>query len=164
MGTTEPRKDFPGLVAAFDRAAAGPPRPASCASPGRRAGARTTLGAAIAGAAHRDRIARLGWVDDVGPLLAGAAVFAYPSRYEGFGLPPLEAMALGVPVVATAVGSLPEVLGDAALLVPAGGSRRRWPRPSTGCSPTMRYRQRLVGRGPGAGLAAFSWRGSRRGA
>ena len=75
---------------------------------------------AIAGARHRDRVRRLGWVGDVGPLLAGAAVFVYPSRYEGFGLPPLEAMACGVPVVATAVGSLPEVLGDAALLVPVG--------------------------------------------
>ena len=44
-------------------------------------------------------------------------MFAYPSLYEGFGFPPLEAMALGVPVVAAAAGSLPEVLGDAALLV-----------------------------------------------
>ena len=50
----------------------------------------------------------------------GANVFAFPSVYEGFGLPPLEAMRAGVPVVATAAGSLPEVLGDAALLVPAG--------------------------------------------
>jgi glycosyltransferase involved in cell wall biosynthesis len=48
------------------------------------------------------------------PMLAGASVFAFPSRYEGFGLPPLEAMSLGVPVVTTTVGSLPEVVGDAA--------------------------------------------------
>ncbi len=117
LGTSEPRKDFPGLVAAFDELAgihsdlqlriAGPP--------GWGDG---QLERAIAGAAHRDRVRRLGWVPDVGSLLAGAAVFVYPSRYEGFGFPPLEAMAVGVPVVATAAGSLPEVIGDAALLVP----------------------------------------------
>jgi glycosyltransferase involved in cell wall biosynthesis len=47
-------------------------------------------------------------------------VYAYPSRYEGFGLPPAEAMLAGVPVVATTAGALPEVLGDAALLVEPG--------------------------------------------
>jgi alpha-1,3-rhamnosyl/mannosyltransferase len=44
-------------------------------------------------------------------------VLAYPSRYEGFGFPVLEAMATGVPVVAARAGSIPEVAGDAALLV-----------------------------------------------
>jgi len=47
-----------------------------------------------------------------------ADAFAYPSRYEGFGLPPLEAMACGTPVVCSGVSSLPEVVGDAGLLVP----------------------------------------------
>jgi glycosyltransferase involved in cell wall biosynthesis len=46
-----------------------------------------------------------------------ASVFVFPSRYEGFGLPPLEAMAAGVPVVTSNVSSLPEVVGDAALLI-----------------------------------------------
>jgi len=77
---------------------------------------------AIAAARHRDRIVRTGWVDDDqrAGLLAGASVFAYPSVYEGFGFPPLEAMAAGTPVVATAVGGVPDTVGDAALLVPAG--------------------------------------------
>ena len=119
LGTAEPRKDFPGLVAAFDLIAAHhPDLELRIAGPAGWGDAE--LEAAIDGAAHRDRIHRLGWVVDSQSLLAGAAVLAYPSRYEGFGLPPLEAMASGVPVVATSVGSLPEVLGDAAVLVPPG--------------------------------------------
>jgi glycosyltransferase involved in cell wall biosynthesis len=51
-------------------------------------------------------------------LMTGAALFVFPSLEEGFGLPPLEAMACGTPVVASNTSSLPEVLGDAALLVP----------------------------------------------
>ena len=51
-------------------------------------------------------------------LYTGAAVLAVPSHYEGFGFPPLEAMACGTPVVSSAGGSLPEVLGDAAAIVP----------------------------------------------
>jgi len=50
-------------------------------------------------------------------LYKQAAVFAFPSLYEGFGLPPLEAMANGTPVIASNVSSLPEVVGNAAILV-----------------------------------------------
>ena len=54
---------------------------------------------------------------DVAPLTAAAAVFAFPSLYEGFGFPVAQAMAAGVPVITSNVSSLPEVAGDAALLV-----------------------------------------------
>lgn len=54
---------------------------------------------------------------DLPALLSGASVFAFPSLYEGFGLPPLEAMACGTPVVASNSSSLPEVIGEAGILV-----------------------------------------------
>jgi glycosyltransferase involved in cell wall biosynthesis len=121
VGTVEPRKNFPVLVAAFDQvAAADPDVHLVVAGPdGWGVDAFTT---AVDAAHHRDRIRRLGWVDDRtrDDLLAGATVLAYPSVYEGFGFPPLEAMQAGVPVVASNAGSLPEVLGDAALLPEPG--------------------------------------------
>lgn len=121
LGTVEPRKAFPALVRAFGSVAGRQPGVALViAGPdGWGAG---ELDRAITASPAREQVVRVGWVD--GPerdaLLAGAAVFAYPSLYEGFGLPPLEAMAAGAPVVASDAGALPEVLGDAALLVPPG--------------------------------------------
>jgi glycosyltransferase involved in cell wall biosynthesis len=121
IGTAEPRKDLPGLVRAFDAVAAklsdvalvlaGPP-----------GWGEQALASAIDAATARDRIVRTGWVtqSDLAALLARASVLAYPSLYEGFGFPPLQAMRAGVPVVATRAGSLPEVLGDAAALVEPG--------------------------------------------
>jgi glycosyltransferase involved in cell wall biosynthesis len=121
IGTVEPRKDLPGLVAAFGLLAADDPdlRLVIVGSDGLAA---ADLAAAIAASPAADRIVRIGRVADRErlALLRGAEVVAYPSRYEGFGLVPLEAMAVGTPVVATHVGAIPEVVGDAALLVPAG--------------------------------------------
>ncbi len=67
----------------------------------------------------RDRIEQLGYVDeqDMPALYSMASVYVYPSLYEGFGLPVLEAMQCGCPVVASNATSIPEVAGDAALLV-----------------------------------------------
>lgn len=74
---------------------------------------------AIDASAFRADIRKLGFVSDADlpALYTGAALFAYPSLYEGFGMPPLEAMACGVPVISSDKGSLGEVVGDAAEIV-----------------------------------------------
>ncbi len=121
LGTIEPRKGYPTLVAAFDRVAEAD-ADVHLVVAGPDGWGVEAFAAAVAAARHRDRIVRVPWVDDPDrdALVHGATVFAYPSVYEGFGFPPLEAMSAGVPVVASTAGSLPEVLGDAARLVPPG--------------------------------------------
>lgn len=121
LGTLEPRKDLPLLVGAFDRLA-GDDTDLGLVLAGADGWGAEAVHEAVANARHRDRIRTTGWVDPEARagLLREAAVLAYPSRYEGFGLPPLEAMSVGVPVVATAVGAVPEVVGDAAELITPG--------------------------------------------
>lgn len=64
-------------------------------------------------------VRQLGYLtrDDLAKVIAGATALVYPSVYEGFGLPPLEAMACGVPVIASNVSSIPEVVGDTGILI-----------------------------------------------
>ncbi|HTX62280.1 MAG TPA: glycosyltransferase family 1 protein [Acidimicrobiales bacterium] len=118
VGTAEPRKDLPGLVAAFDLVAADRPD-LGLVLAGPEGWGSAELGRAIDAARSRARVVVTGWVDDavLAGLLRGATVLAYPSLYEGFGYPPLQAMAAGTPVIATRTGSVEEVVDGAALLV-----------------------------------------------
>ena len=116
LGNDKPHKNLEGLFAAFGRAVrTGLPHRlvlAGCAQ-GRREARRQAAGAA----GIADRLVDLGLLPeaDVVPLLAGAAALAMPSFLEGFGLPVLEAQAVGTPVVCSDRGGLPEAGGDAAL-------------------------------------------------
>ena len=157
LGTIEPRKDLPSLVQAFDAVAACEPE-LRLVIAGPDGWGTAELARAIDGAAHRSRIVRRGWVapGERADLLAGATVFAYPSRYEGFGIPPLEAMTAGVPVVTTRAGALPETVGDAALLVDAGDVDALGSAIAAVLHDTTR-RAGLVARGR-VRAARFSWR------
>jgi glycosyltransferase involved in cell wall biosynthesis len=119
IGTLEPRKNFAHLVGAFGALAARHPA-LRLVIAGHDGPARPEIEAAIARlpAGTRDRVVLAGPVSDAGrrALLENATLLAYPSIYEGFGFPALEAMTAGVPVVAARAGSIPEVAGDAALL------------------------------------------------
>ncbi len=121
LGTVEPRKDYPTLVRAFDLLAADEPDLRLVVAGGVGWG-NDEYHEVLAAARARDRIVSLGYVDETTRrnLLSHAAVLAYPSAYEGFGLPPLEAMQVGVPVVTTDAGALPEVVGEAAEIAGVG--------------------------------------------
>lgn len=121
LGTIEPRKDHPGLLRAFDAIAAQHPGLRLVVA-GPDGWGLAAYDAALAATVHRDRVVRIGMVDERtrAALLRGARALVFASRYEGFGLPPLEAMGAGTPVVATRAGAVPEVCGDAAELVDVG--------------------------------------------
>jgi glycosyltransferase involved in cell wall biosynthesis len=121
VGTVQPRKNYVRLIQAF----------AKMREDGGGDGRSSALQLLIVGgrgwlyedvvaeADKHDSVRLLGFVEDedLPALYRGADLFAFPSLYEGFGLPVLEAMACGVPVVCSNASSLPEVAGDAALLV-----------------------------------------------
>jgi glycosyltransferase involved in cell wall biosynthesis len=119
VGRLEPRKNLPVLVDAYAEAR----RRHGVTVPLVVAGARSWLDedlpARAAAAGVGEHVRFIGHVaDELLPgLLHGAIAVVYPSRYEGFGLPVLEAMAAGTPVVTSTVSSLPEVAGNAALFV-----------------------------------------------
>lgn len=123
LGTLEPRKDVASLVQAFDRIAS-LRGDLDLVLAGKDGWGMESLENAIAHARHKGRIRRLGYVKDeeVPALLRNASCVAYPSLEEGFGLPALEALACGAPLVTSAGSVMAELAGAAALIVPASDS------------------------------------------
>lgn len=154
VGTIEPRKNLPTLAAAIARVRR------------EHAGLRLVL----AGPRGWGEVPGLdtGWVRELGAvddatlhaLYRGAVACGIPSRYEGFGMPALEAMARGCPVIASDVASLPEVVGDAGVLV-APDDLGAWAQALTALLDDPARRAELVRRGT-ARAAGFTWETSAR--
>ena len=125
VGNLEPRKNLARLIEAFAAVAFEPGVSAKLVLVGKSKGQEAPLARLVEQHGLRERVVFTGFVeeDQLVLLYNRAALFIYPSLYEGFGLPPLEAMACGCPVVASNVTAIPEVLGDAALLVDPTSTR-----------------------------------------
>lgn len=162
-GNIKPHKNLERLVRAFARLRRRPGLDdLKLLFIGQEIGRYGQLRRAVEEAGVRHEVRFFGFVPDatLAALYRLASVFAFPSLYEGFGLPPLEAMACGTPVVTSRLSSLPEVVGDAALLVDpydeediADGLERVLVEPGLG--------ERLAQAGR-ARVAAFSWERSVR--
>ena len=162
VGTLEPRKNVPGLLNAYERLLARHPGAPRLVLAGRPTPAADAWIARAASPAFKGRIDIRGYVGvaERAGLYQGARMLVLPSFDEGFGLPALEAMALGIPVVVSTRGALPEVIGGAGLLIEPDEAeglceamRRIWQDP--GVAGTLRD----------AGLiqaARFSWQDSAR--
>ncbi len=119
VGTLEPRKNVAGLLDAYGRLVARHPQAPPLVLVGRAVPESAPVLAQLSQYPFAGRVQHRGYIPDAerAALYAGATALILPSFFEGFGLPVLEAMTVGVPVIASDRGALPEVLGDAGLLV-----------------------------------------------
>ena len=118
VGTIEPRKNYETLLVAY-RALRERGQTVGLVIAGKKGWRSEAFFRQLHDLGLEDQVCLLGYVADVDlpALYTAAEVFAFPSLYEGFGLPALEAMACGTPVIASNTSSLPEIVGDAGLLV-----------------------------------------------
>jgi glycosyltransferase involved in cell wall biosynthesis len=124
VGTLEPRKNLETLFKSFESFLSRSSLDFNLQIAGMKGWLYEGIFKSLEGNRYRDRIQFLDYVsdEDLPRLYQSASLFVYPSFYEGFGLPPLEAMACGVPVIASRKGSLPEILGNAAKWIDPGSA------------------------------------------
>ena len=150
VGTLEPRKGVADLIAVWESLPVPRPRLVLCGDPGWRT-AIANEAIEITGFVSRERLR---------DLYRGAIAFVYPSRFEGFGIPPLEAMACGAPVIASRTGAIPDYAGDAALIV-TPGDRHELRKALLRLLGDRELRRDLRSRGP-MRAAVYSWDESAR--
>jgi len=157
VGTMEPIKNFARLLEAYGAARGRLPEDVALmvvGQPGWQCDGllRSTQELGLDGS-----VRFMGYVSDadLAHLYSGALAFVYPSLYEGFGLPPLEAMTCGAPVIASRTSSLPEVVGEAGLLVdPLDIEDIAAAMVRVASAPALREEMRRAGR---ARARQFSW-------
>ncbi|MCZ7593140.1 MAG: glycosyltransferase family 4 protein [Kiritimatiellae bacterium] len=159
VGTLEPRKNYPFLIEVFDRLEK---FDGDLVIAGRRGWKFEPIYERIA---HSPRCDRIRVIEDLGEgdlpaLYGGAELFLLPSLYEGFGFPPLEAMACGTPALVTPGGSLEEVCGGGAIVLPDGNAER-WAQEITALLQAPSARDELRQRGADF-VTRYSWRETAR--
>lgn len=160
LGSLQPRKNLPGLVRAFAQAvhSLGLAPDITLVLAGRQGWLPEDLTGIARDEGIAERLVLTGYVSesDLPALLSGSLVFVLPSFYEGFGLPVLEAMSCGVPVICSDVSSLPEAAGDAAILIDPGDTAALAEAIACACTDEQ-LRRGMIERGY-AQAARFSWR------
>jgi glycosyltransferase involved in cell wall biosynthesis len=154
VGTMEPRKNMAFLVEVFEKLAG---FDGDLVLAGMYGWKYEPILKKIIHSPRANRIRHLEYVDEhfLPALYAGAELFVFPSLYEGFGFPPLEAMSCGTPVLSSTGGSLPEVLGDAAEFVPEYNSDA-WAAKIQALLADKARRAELVSKG-GTLVKKYSW-------
>lgn len=120
VGTLEPRKNLKVALQAYMQLSPALRRRYPLVLAGMKGWHTSELETQIAPLVRAGEVRMLGYLprEDLATVIAGALTLIYPSIYEGFGLPPLEAMACGVPVITSNVSSIPEVVGDGGIMLP----------------------------------------------
>ena len=162
VSTLEPRKNFDGLIRAFAQARRKAGFAHHLVIAGRKGWLYEPVFRAVVEEGVEDVVHFLGFVpdEDLPALYNLADLFAFPSHYEGFGLPVLEALACGVAVLCTDTSSLPEIVGDAAMMIPTDDQEAL----ALGLIQLLmdaRLRQSLARKGPEQ-AARFTWNAAAR--